>query len=112
MAEQRCPYRGLHYFDADYADFFFGRERELQRLGELLKHQTFVAVIGHQEIGKSSLVRADSKKPLGIQDKTTLKIGSTWCSVPVDRPWESLAHAIAAEVEAGPTERLSLGHHL
>ena len=113
MAEQRCPYPGLVYFDADYADLFFGREHELQRLNELLKHQTFVAVIGHQEVGKSSLVRAGlKKKPVQIQEKNDSEDREYLVFRPGDRPWESLAFAIAAEVEAEHIEQLSLGQRL
>jgi hypothetical protein len=101
MAEQECPYPGLHCFEADNAHFFFGRERELQRLGELLKHQTFVAVIGHQEVGKSSFIRAGlKKKPIRIQDKEDVENGEYLLFCPGPRPLESLALAIAAELEA------------
>lgn len=37
---------------------FFGRDRELQRIFELLESRNSVAVIGDREIGKSSLLRA------------------------------------------------------
>jgi WD40 repeat protein len=53
-----CPYRGLDVFDTDDAEFYFGRDAEIQRLLERLKTQRFVAVLAASGSGKSSLVRA------------------------------------------------------
>jgi len=53
-----CPYRGLDAFDEEHAEFFFGRERDVQRLVEKLKATRFLAVLGSSGSGKSSLVRA------------------------------------------------------
>ena len=52
------PYRGLRVFGAEHAPFFFGRDRDIQRLLERLKHGRFLAVLGASGSGKSSLVRA------------------------------------------------------
>jgi WD40 repeat protein/energy-coupling factor transporter ATP-binding protein EcfA2 len=59
--EQRddvCPYRGLQTFDEDHAEFFFGRDADIQRVIEKLKQTRFLAVVGPSGSGKSSLVRA------------------------------------------------------
>jgi WD40 repeat protein len=53
-----CPYRGLEAFDEEHADFFVGRDGEIQRLLESLKGSRFLAVLGPSGSGKSSLVRA------------------------------------------------------
>ncbi|HEX8921513.1 MAG TPA: TIR domain-containing protein [Pyrinomonadaceae bacterium] len=53
-----CPYRGLQTFDEEHAEFFFGREADIQRLIEKLKTTRFLTVIGPSGSGKSSLVRA------------------------------------------------------
>ena len=53
-----APYIGLRPFGEDDARFFFGRDGEVQRLLEHLKHSTFLAVLGPSGSGKSSLVRA------------------------------------------------------
>ncbi|MDX6666962.1 MAG: hypothetical protein QOK04_342, partial [Solirubrobacteraceae bacterium] len=53
-----APYRGLRVFGEADAQFFFGRDREVQRLLEKLKSSRFVAVLGPSGSGKSSLVRA------------------------------------------------------
>ena len=57
-ADGIVPYRGLRVFGEEDAQFFFGRDREIQRLLEKLKSSTFVAVLGPSGSGKSSLVRA------------------------------------------------------
>lgn len=53
-----CPYRGLQIFDEQHAEFFFGRDADIQRLVEKLKGTRFVIVLGASGSGKSSLVRA------------------------------------------------------
>ena len=53
-----CPYRGLQPFDEEDAEFFFGRDGDIQRLLEKLKRSRFLAVVGPSGSGKSSLVRA------------------------------------------------------
>ena len=53
-----CPYRGLRTFDEAHAEYFFGREADVQRVLEKLKTSRFLAVIGASGSGKSSLVRA------------------------------------------------------
>ncbi|MEZ4862906.1 MAG: effector-associated domain EAD1-containing protein [Caldilineaceae bacterium] len=52
------PYQGLHYFNQDDADRFFGRETLTAELMEHLRQQSFLAIIGASGSGKSSLVRA------------------------------------------------------
>jgi hypothetical protein len=56
--DQKCPYLGLKTFGEDYAEFFFGRGADIQRLIEKLKASRFLAVLGASGSGKSSLVRA------------------------------------------------------
>ena len=58
QANDICPYQGLEVFDEEHAEFFFGRERDVQRLVEKLKATRFLAVLGASGSGKSSLVRA------------------------------------------------------
>jgi Sulfatase-modifying factor enzyme 1/TIR domain len=52
------PYRGLRAFEEEDADFFFGRDADVQRLLEKLKGRRFLAIVGASGSGKSSLVRA------------------------------------------------------
>ena len=58
QADDTCPYQGLEVFDEGQAEFFFGRERDVQRLVEKLKATRSFAVLGASGSGKSSLVRA------------------------------------------------------
>jgi WD40 repeat protein len=53
-----CPFRGLQVFEEEHAEFFFGREGDVQRMLERLKEARFLAVLGPSGSGKSSLVRA------------------------------------------------------
>ncbi|MEV6957832.1 WD40 repeat domain-containing protein [Streptomyces sp. NPDC051207] len=52
------PYRGLARYEPDDAALFFGRDRLVDRLGELTRHRRFTAVFGSSGSGKSSLLRA------------------------------------------------------
>ena len=52
------PYQGLKAFDEATARFFFGRERDIDRLLAKLEKTNFVPVIGVSGSGKSSVVRA------------------------------------------------------
>lgn len=70
-----CPYRGLQPFDEDHAEFFFGRDGDIQRLIEKLKVTRFIAVIGPSGSGKSSLVRAGVVPAL---KKGVLPESDTW----------------------------------
>jgi WD40 repeat protein/energy-coupling factor transporter ATP-binding protein EcfA2 len=56
--EDVSPYRGLQRFEEKDAEFFFGRDGDVQRLLERLKTTRFLAVLGPSGSGKSSLVRA------------------------------------------------------
>ena len=58
QTDDTCPYQGLEVFDEEHAEFFFGRQRDVQRLVEKLKGTRFLAVLGASGSGKSSLVRA------------------------------------------------------
>jgi hypothetical protein len=48
----------LSTFGEEHADFFFGRDADIQRLIEKLKTSRLLAVLGSSGSGKSSLVRA------------------------------------------------------
>ena len=56
--EDVCPYRGLEVFEEEHAEFFFGRDADVQRALEKLKAGRLLAVLGPSGSGKSSLVRA------------------------------------------------------
>ncbi len=53
-----CPYPGMVPFGAADARYFYGRNEEVARMVQLLRHQRFMMVIGPSGSGKSSLVYA------------------------------------------------------
>ncbi|WP_438828984.1 nSTAND1 domain-containing NTPase [Streptomyces gottesmaniae] len=53
-----APYRGLARFEPDDHELFFGRDRLVRELGELVDAHRVAAVIGASGSGKSSLLRA------------------------------------------------------
>jgi WD40 repeat protein/class 3 adenylate cyclase len=57
-ADVPCPYKGLAAFEAQDAEFFFGREELVAELTARLAGTRFLAAVGPSGSGKSSLVRA------------------------------------------------------
>jgi WD40 repeat protein/class 3 adenylate cyclase len=53
-----CPYKGLAAFEAQDAEYFFGREELVAELTARLAGTQFLAVVGPSGSGKSSVVRA------------------------------------------------------
>lgn len=89
--EDVCPYRGLRSFEQAHAEFFFGREGDVQRLVEKLKSTRFQAILGPSGSGKSSVVRAGLISALR---KGALPGSDTWqvrVFTPGSRPLTSLA---------------------
>lgn len=52
------PYRGLHAFEEQHRNLFFGRDSEIRMILERLRLESFVLVAGDSGVGKSSLCRA------------------------------------------------------
>jgi hypothetical protein len=88
------PYRGLRVFGEEDAPFFFGRDREVQRLLEKLKSSRFVAVLGPSGSGKSSLVRAGLVPELRAG---AMADGGDW-QILVLRPGAAPLTALAAQL--------------
>ena len=89
-----CPYPGLQTFDESQAEYFFGRDPEVQRLLEKLKTSRFLAVMGSSGSGKSSLVRAGLIPALR---KGAMRGSELWpirLMTPGAHPLESLAAQI------------------
>ncbi|HEX5039513.1 MAG TPA: AAA family ATPase [Candidatus Limnocylindria bacterium] len=93
-----CPYKGLAMFEADDADYYFGRERAVAELIARLVGSPFVAVVGASGSGKSSLLRAGLLPALA---KGVLPGSTTWTSVvtrPGERPMLELGSALARTI--------------
>jgi energy-coupling factor transporter ATP-binding protein EcfA2 len=56
--EGHAPYRGLEQFEAGDRELFFGRDRLVEDVLEVVREQRFAAVLGASGSGKSSLLRA------------------------------------------------------
>jgi WD40 repeat protein len=104
----RSPFPGLEPFDRQDAAVFFGREREIGRLTELLTSTLlrgpgrFVAIVGPSGSGKSSLLRA------GLLPRLE-RVTERWVVVPAMRPGRqplrSLARSLEAAFQAAGQER-------
>jgi WD40 repeat protein len=84
------PYRGLEAFEERHAEFFFGRDADVQRLLETLKGTRFLAVLGASGSGKSSLVRAGLVPTLRRADELT--------EIVILRPGAHPLEALAAQL--------------
>jgi formylglycine-generating enzyme required for sulfatase activity len=87
-----CPYRGLNFFREEDAEFFFGRDRFVERLVEKVKYHSLVAVVGASGSGKSSLVRAGLIPHLRKPSSDT--VWEFLTMVPTDDPLASFARQI------------------
>ena len=96
--EDRHPYPGLAAFSERDAEYFFGRELEVEAVWKKLKRPRMLGLIGPSGAGKSSFLRAGLLPTLP----------STWRAVlatPGTRPFQALAEALVPEF-AGDTEAL------
>jgi WD40 repeat protein len=101
-AESVCPYRGLQTFDEAHAEFFFGREADVQRALEKLKASRFLAVIGASGSGKSSLVRAGVLPALRTGAAPGMEESTVRVLVPGAQPLTTLAaHLVRLQPNAG-----------
>jgi WD40 repeat protein len=85
--EEKRPYPGLASFTEEDAEYFFGREAEVEGLWKKLKRPRLLALIGPSGTGKSSFVRAGLLATLPPE----------WAAVvatPGHRPQQSLAQAL------------------
>jgi WD40 repeat protein len=104
----RPPYPGLEPFAPEDAAVFFGRERESDRLLELLQptlqrsRGRFVAIVGPSGSGKSSLLHAGLLPRLQRLEERWLLVPAV---VPGARPTEALAHSLARCLAAHDGER-------
>lgn len=95
-AEERRPYPGLASFTAADAEYFFGREVEVEAVWTKLQRASLLAVVGPSGAGKSSFLQAGllPARPAGWRH-VVCRPGST--------PFAALAQALATEL-AGDAE--------
>ena len=79
-----CPWQGLRAYDVDDADWFFGRERDVEACLEILHRQPMLALAGPSGSGKSSLLRAGVGSALRARGHRLVTI------TPGTRPMEAL----------------------
>lgn len=80
------PYRGLKKFEFNHKDLFFGRDRLITNLLEVISQTNFILLLGASGSGKSSLVRA------GIVPQLADRLGSKFRDftfTPDRNPFES-----------------------
>jgi WD40 repeat protein/transcriptional regulator with XRE-family HTH domain len=105
LADQVCPYRGLQPFEQDHADFFFGRDADVQRLVEHIKRSRLLAVVAPSGSGKSSLVRAGLLPALA---RGALADSAGWAScflTPGPEPLAALAAQMLDAFGSGSMQR-------
>ncbi|MFC3500163.1 helix-turn-helix domain-containing protein [Micromonospora krabiensis] len=97
VSDDRGPYRGMAAFQQADAEWFFGRERLVSQLCDMLTRLRFVTVFAPSGAGKSSLLRAGL---LAAVADGSLAGGRDWATLlmtPGDRPADALAVRLARE---------------
>jgi len=95
----RSPYPGLRAFDESYAAVFFGRDRQIDQLRQLVnppsrtREGAIIPVLGPSGSGKSSLVRAGLVPALRITPDWVITDPWTPSDVPLAEMSLALAHA-------------------
>ncbi len=90
-----CPYRGLRAFDAQDADFYFGRDAVVAEAVRRLEEFPLLLVVGPSGSGKSSLVRAGIVPTMGRSGHPASVV------TPGTDPLAALTTAIAGQYPGG-----------
>ncbi|MDZ8034160.1 eIF2A-related protein, partial [Nostoc sp. DedSLP04] len=85
------PYLGLKTFEIKDKDKFFGREKWIANLGDRLKKDNVLLLLGASNTGKSSLIRAGLIPYLGNNNNSLINISFH----PDDNPFKSLYQCLA-----------------
>src|SRR4051812_10865121 len=95
----RSPFPGLRAFDESYAAVFFGRDRQIDQLRQLVdppsrsRDGAIIPVLGPSGSGKSSLVRAGLVPALRVSQDWLITDPWTPSDVPLAEMSLALAHA-------------------
>jgi DNA-binding SARP family transcriptional activator/WD40 repeat protein len=90
----RNPYRGLAAFEQPDADDFYGRDRAVGEMIEVLRRERLLIVVGPSGIGKSSAVRAGLASAVAGGVLTGSERWLVTDMVPGREPFEQLAAAL------------------
>ena len=99
-----CPFKGLASFEADDAQYFFGRERLVAELVARLVGAPLLAVVGPSGSGKSSVVKAGLLPAL----KSGVLPGSERWPQVVIRPGEHPLRQLDGALASMPADRFVL----
>ncbi len=86
------PYLGLKTFEIKDKDKFFGREKWIANLGDRLKKDNVLLLLGASDTGKSSLIRAGLIPYLGSHKNSLINISFH----PDENPFKSLYQCLAS----------------
>ncbi|MGB5401493.1 MAG: protein kinase [Thermoanaerobaculia bacterium] len=89
------PYPGLSAFQEEDAEYFYGRELEVEALWKKLRRPHLLAVIGPSGAGKSSFLRAGLLPTLTDGWRALI-------ATPGNRPFSNLAQALAPQLGEAP----------
>jgi WD40 repeat protein len=99
-AEDLHPYPGLASFTEENAEYFFGREAEVETMWRRLEGAHLLAIVGPSGAGKTSFIRA------GLVPKAPAGWAIVHCT-PGNQAFASLARAMAREM-AGDADAVEL----
>jgi WD40 repeat protein len=111
----RSPFPGLRAFDESYAAVFFGRDRQIDQLRQLVdppsrsRDGAIIPVLGPSGSGKSSLVRAGLVPALRVTPEWVITEPWTPSDVPLAEMSLALAHAAklsGADLDADRCQQL------
>lgn len=108
----KSPYRGLLWFDQEYAPLFFGRDREVDELISKMSEPggRALLVIGDSGSGKSSVVSAGVWKAIIKEGRLPVRAQWLWQRIqPSDgaTPWDALARGLKEVFQLSARPRLT-----
>src|ERR1017187_9292799 len=122
QAARDSPYLGLGFYTEEYARWFFGRDRERQRIIGNLRASRLTLLYAESGVGKSSLLRAGVAARLGeLARKRVADQGSpgyipvvfsVWGDEPTGQLIAEIEHAIKPFLPVGMNEALPREHGL
>jgi hypothetical protein len=100
MEHRVRPFPGLRSFEATDSDVFFGRQKQVDTLLDLLSEQQVIAVLGGSGSGKSSVVRAGVIPALTSTFKIEGRLGRWYVAVckPGQRPVDEFCDALWQQI--------------